>query len=213
MRPKPQQTESEVNPDVPYMPTVKNLTAILDKIQQGSVPPTFGIDFLLDLGFKSSNDRSVLKVLRFLGMIDSSGQPTQHYRDFVNPTRSRIVLASRLRASYDDLFLANQGAHDMSRQDLQGWFKTKTGKGSSVTEKVATTFKTMADYADFTKVEDVDSQEDGQNNPAGGPPETAIQPNSVTLGMAYRIEVVLPDTTNLDTYRAIFRAIKEELGS
>ena len=33
------------------------------------------------------------------------------------------------------------------------------------------------------------------------------------FGLVYRIEIHLPDTQNLDTYRAIFRAIREELGA
>jgi hypothetical protein len=38
----------------------------------------------------------------------------------------------------------------MTVEQLKGWFKSKTGKGDAVAIKIATTFKTLADYADFT---------------------------------------------------------------
>ena len=42
--------------DVPYMPSLKNLHKILDKIQHAAVPEAFTYEFLRDLGFSSSND-------------------------------------------------------------------------------------------------------------------------------------------------------------
>ncbi len=52
--------------NVPYMPSIKNLNAILDKAQHAAVPEAFGYDFLKDLGFASSNDRSITKVFKYL---------------------------------------------------------------------------------------------------------------------------------------------------
>lgn len=52
--------------DVPRMPSVKNLHAILDSIQRAAAPDAFGVDFLKDMGYTSSNDRSVIKVREFL---------------------------------------------------------------------------------------------------------------------------------------------------
>ena len=204
-----------MNDEVPYMSSIKNLTAILDKITQGSVPNAFGIDFLRDLGFKSSNDRSILKLLRFLDMIDGSGRPTENYRNFVNPSQSRAVLARCIRRAYDDLFISNQNAPGMSRSDLAGWFKTKTGKSNAVSDKIATTFRALAEYADFTAEADSDGPMSGGVNASSFNTDEESQqdrtPQERTLGMTYRIEVVLPETTNVDTYRAIFRALREEL--
>jgi hypothetical protein len=40
-------------------------------------------------------------------------------------------------------------AHERSSAQLKGWFKTKTGAGDAVAEKMASTFGSLADYADF----------------------------------------------------------------
>src|SRR5665213_1077364 len=64
-----------MNPDVPYMMSVTNLHKILDAIQRAGAPEVFHLDFLKDLGFKGSNDRGAVKLLKYLGMLDGSGRP------------------------------------------------------------------------------------------------------------------------------------------
>lgn len=205
--------------DVPRMSSAKNLHAILDKIQKAAVPEAFGITFLKDMGFTSSNDRTVIKVLKFLGMLDSAGRPQSVYRDFMDHTKSKGVLANAMRSAYDDLFKSDKSAQTRSYSDLKGWFKTKTGAGEKVAEKMATTFKSLASYADWDVAPTVDTQQSqttveppSQETPVVLPTQTgssALQTHGI--GLTYRIEVHLPDTTNLDTFRAIFRAIREEL--
>ncbi len=134
---------------VPYMPSVSNLHRILDGIQKAGVPETFNLDFLKDLGFTSSNDRPVIKVLKYLGMLDSSGRPQTKYREFVDHTKAKAVLAGLIRAAFDDLYLSDKDAQSKSVEQLKGWFKTKTGACDSVATKIATQFKSLASYADF----------------------------------------------------------------
>jgi len=86
--------------EVPYMPSVKNLHRILDAIQNAGAPDAFGLDFLKDLGFTSSNDRSVIKLLKYLGFLDGSGKPLGPYREFMDHTKAKKVLAARVRHAY-----------------------------------------------------------------------------------------------------------------
>lgn len=201
--------------DVPRMPSVKNLHPILDKIQKAAVPDAFGVDFLKDMGFTSSNDRSVIKVLKFLGMLDASGKPQASYREYMDHTQSKIVLAQCMTTAYDDLFKSDKNADSKSATDLKGWFKTKTGVGEKVAEKMATTFKSLASYADFSGKKISPTPEEPKA-PIKNDTKTFIkntQENELAIGLTYRIEVHLPDTTNVDTFRAIFRAIRDELMS
>lgn len=199
--------------NVPYMISVKNLTAILDKIQKAGVPEAFGLDFLRDLGFTSSRDRGVIKMLKYLGMLDASGKPQAAYREFTNQTRSKYVLADRLRAAFDDLYLSDKAAHDKSAEELKGWFKSKTGSGDAVATKIATTFKALASYADFSK-SPTHIEPPKPELPQSTPPlerQQSSHRDLMNLGLVYRLEIHLPDTQNVETYRAIFKAIREEL--
>lgn len=207
--------------DVPYMVSSKNMNAIFDKIQNAGAPQAFGLDFLKDLGFTSSNDRGVIKVLKFLGFLDSSGRPQAIYREFMDHNKAKEVLASRLRIAYDDLFTSDKNANAQSSEKLKGWFKTKTGVSDAVAMKMATTFKTMATYADFSKPkadvvvtknvepEVILNQQEQKTQKVRHDDERTRLAGS--FGLTYRIEVHLPDTTNVDTFRSIFRAIREEL--
>lgn len=114
--------------NVPYLPSVANLHKILDKIQNAGVPEVFNIDFLRDLGFTSSNDRPVIKLFKYIGLLDTSGRPQTAYREFVDHTKAKKVLAARLRAAFDDLYLSDRDAHTRTVESLKGWFKTKTGE-------------------------------------------------------------------------------------
>jgi hypothetical protein len=207
-----------MNTDVPRMPSVKNLHSILDAMQRAAVPDAFGMDFLKDLGFTSSNDRSVLKVLKFLGLLDASGRPQTSYRDYMDHTKSKKILADCIRHAYDDLFKSDKNAFSKSAKDLTGWFKTKTGAGAKVAEKMATTFKALASYADFSGVQvtqepPADHKKKGKMAEIPPTPPAAGGLGANSFGLTYRIEVHLPDTTNVDTFRAIFRAIRDELMS
>ncbi len=201
--------------DVPYMPSIKNLPAILDSIQNAGAPDAFGLDFLQDLGYTSSNDRSVIKVLKYLGLLDASGKPQAAYREFMDHTKAKSVLAGRLCHAYDDLFRADKEAQSRTTEKLKGWFKTKTGVGDAVATKMASTFRALAAYADFTDVPAVEPKLEAElpkeeTTEEEEPKRETPLPNQ-SLGLTFRVEVNLPDTTNVDTYRAIFRALREEL--
>lgn len=200
--------------DVPRMPSVTNLHKILDSIQKAAMPDAFGMDFLKDMGYTSSNDRSVTKVLKYLGMLDASGKPQTSYSEFMDHTKSKKVLATCIMNAYDDLFKSNKNAHSKTTTDLKGWFKTKTGVGDAVAEKMATTFKSLASYADFSDTPSLPEKPKEQKNDIpteDQPPKPPEFSEKNLLGLTYRIEIHLPDTTNVDTFRSIFKAIREEL--
>jgi hypothetical protein len=206
------------------MPTVGKIHDILNKIQNAGAPETFNVDFLADLGFTSSNDRPVVKVLKYLGFLDSAGRPQTTYREFLDHNKSKAILAARLRAAYDDLFLADREAHKRTAAQLKGWFKTKTGVGDAVADKIAATFKTLADYADFDAAPTPSTQTTTPEPlvltpPPVEPPQSGSGEQrkplhfegTGALGLVYRLEIHLPDSQNIDTFRAIFKALREEL--
>lgn len=215
-----------MNTDIPYLVANGNIPKLLAAVQKAGAPPSFNVDFIKDLGFTSSQDRPMVKVFKYLGLTDSNGHPLAAYREFMDESRSRAVLAARMRAAFDDLFMADKNAHAKTAEQLKGWFKTKTGVSDAVAKKIASTFKALATYADFNvaapaspNLEEVEDQKDLQNelNGAAGAAEAAAarlaQNGGIksSIGLVYRFEIHLPDTQNVDTFRAIFRALREEL--
>jgi hypothetical protein len=208
-----------MNTEIPYLPSNKNLHSILDKVQHAAVPESFNTDFLKDLGFTSSNDRSIIKVFKYLGFLDASNRPQSPYRDFVDHNKTKHVLAERMRSAFDDLYISNKKAHEMGVDELKGWFKSKTGKGDAVALKIATTFKGLANYADFSKASVQQEKPTESKEKESDSIKESAQPKDIqkisleNMGLVYRFEIHLPDTQNIDTFRAIFKAMREELMS
>jgi hypothetical protein len=202
--------------NIPYVLSATNIASILGKMQKAAIPETFNLDFLKDLGFTSSNDRPFLKVLKYLGFLDSAGRPQQPYRDFADQNKSKAVLAERMRVAFDDLFNTNPSAWELSTEDLKGWFKSKTGVGDAVAKKIAAQFRALAQYSDFKAVRPIplgsskdEKKEEKKEEKVERLDRGGVLPE---LGLVYRLEIHLPDTPNVETYRAIFKALREELG-
>lgn len=206
-----------MNPEVPYMMSVTNLHKILDAIQRAGAPEVFHLDFLKDLGFKGSNDRGAVKLLKYLGMLDGSGRPQASYREFMDQTKAKHILANRMRVAFDDLFTADRNANTKSVEQLRGWFKTKTGSGDAVAQKMASTFRSLAAYANWDGAPAAATEEEIPETSTPDQAKPFIEASQPTghgkssIGLVYRFEIHLPDTQNVDTFRAIFRALREEL--
>jgi hypothetical protein len=135
----------------PYMASVKNLPSIFARIQEAGAPPRFTYEFLKSaLGFASSQDRGVIAVLKQLGFLASDGTPTQRYNDFRSGPGGGRALADGLREGWSDVFLADQRAHEKTTGQLKELFKSVTGKSEAVAEKMASTFKALADKANWS---------------------------------------------------------------
>lgn len=119
-------------------------------MQRAGVPKRFTYDFLKQLGFASSGDRPVISVLKALRFLDDSGVPTERYRRFKDPAQARGVLAEAMREAYADVFTVDQAANGRTTNELKGIFARLSDKGDAVNTKMATTFKTLADMADFS---------------------------------------------------------------
>lgn len=210
-----------MNAEVPYMMSVANLHKMLDAVQRAGAPDVFHLDFVKDLGFTSSNDRGVVKLFKYLGMLDGSGRPQTSYREFMNKEKAKQVLANQMRLAFDDLFKADRQAHTKTVDNLKGWFKTKTGAGDAVAQKMASTFKSLAQYADFNApshegaIPDAPDEMKGHAKPIDQAKEIDRSASQTggrgSFGLVYRFEIHLPDTQNVDTFRAIFKALREEL--
>ena len=100
--------EALSNTDIPYVLFVTNLPKILEAIQKAAVCRQFNLDFLKTLGLQASQDRPVIKLLKYLGTRLARFETglLQPHRDSVDHNKSKVVLADRMRAAFDDLFNA-----------------------------------------------------------------------------------------------------------
>ncbi len=205
-----------------YLTSVKNFEGIMNSILGARAPERFTNKFLEDLGYKSSNDRLIVGVLKALGLLNETGEPTKRYYDFLDQTQSKKIIAIGIQEAYEDLFNIKRDAQNMSQEEVRNKLKTLTqgSKGDKVIESMARTFKTLCDYADWSddtvKIEGspVVSDEAAPNSNYGEAiQDTVSDPRSMTnsLGLHYNIQIHLPETTNKSVYDAIFQSIRKYL--
>ena len=215
--------------DLPYMPSVVNVGNILEKIRGAGTPPKFTHDFLkATLGFTSSNDRSMIKVLRALGFIAVDSTPTQRYNDFKGDQGAK-VLAAGLREGWSALFMSDRKVNEKSVSQIQAIVKSITGAGDAVATKTASTFKALSNKADWTGVavgatpppasgegnvgNDQNHGEGAGNGSgfSGGDSRGDDVLGNGLLRLHHDVHLHLPPSSEVAVYRAIFQALKAEL--
>jgi hypothetical protein len=206
--------------------TVKpgSIPAYFDAILDAQAPERFSIKFLENLGFTSTNDRLLIGLLKDLGFLNSDGVPQQRYFEFMDRSESRKVVAAGIRDAYGDLFSVNTKANELSAADAKNKLRTLYAgkKTDGVIDRIAATFAALCEYADFSqplttdaKVEAVE-QKKREEPSAQKRPESAINAvgQAITLdSLQYHINIVLPESRDQGVYDAIFRSLREHLGT
>lgn len=203
-----------------YLTSTKNFEGIMNSIISARAPERFTNKFLEDLGYKSSNDRLIAGVLKGLGFLTETGEPTQRYFDFLDQTQSKKVMAIGIQEAYEDLFNLNKDAQKLSQDDVKNKLKTLTQgqKGDKVIDSMARTFKTLCDYADWSDNPQIQGKPSNEGIPVSidsqGVPvkeNHSDHTRGIPFGLHYNIEIHLPETTNMAVYDAIFQSLKKHL--
>lgn len=212
---------------LPYLASPGLIPKILTKMQEARRPERFTQDFLeTKLGHSGGSARAVIPLLKRMEFLSSDGTPTQLYDKFRNPSSMGAALAAGIRNAYKEVFDRNQYANDLARDKFKNMILEMTGleKDNTVANLIVSTFwtlKTDADFdsslTDFAEDKEISTvTENIANNREPAPAEKAIQrPSSSDLGVDFRvgytINLNLPETTNVEVFNAIFRALNEHL--
>lgn len=207
-----------------YLTTFKNTGDILQAIQSAQAPPRFTQKFLEGLGFPSTNDRTMINVLKALGFLDDSGVPTNRYHQYLDQTQSAIVLAQGIRDAYADLFRVNINAHSMNATEVKN--KMKTLSEGQFTDRVLTqmagTFTTLVKHGDFNNTsggaggaggDDQQEKDDPDENAQDDRQRDRLRGGKTRIGdLVYSVNIVLPESRDPAVYDALFKALREHLG-
>ena len=194
------------------------ISTVLDKIKSAPTPPKFTQDFLqTKLGVTSSSARPIIPFLKRMGFIDDASLPTDRYRRFRNPPQSGKAAAEGLQAAFKALYDANEYAHELNGQDLEGLVIQVTGldKTSQVLKAIIGSFNALKAHA----------RHDGsENGSQAGDSDEEISPRQISfpatqqdssierrLNISYTINLNLPETTNVEVFDAIFQSLNKNI--
>jgi hypothetical protein len=192
-------------------------------------PKRFTARFLESLEFTSSTDRLFIGILRDLGFVDQESAPTKRYYEFLDRSQSARVIAQGVREAFSDLFAINKEANTLTTEEVKNKLRTlyQGAKTDNLISRIASTFTALSEYGDFTgnqprPPEVIPPTADTPNPPADTlqkedknplPPPGAQQKIVGLDSLQYHINIVLPESRDQAVYDAIFKSLRDHLGS
>ncbi|MFZ5672530.1 MAG: DUF5343 domain-containing protein [Pseudomonadota bacterium] len=131
-----------------YTTVTGKIKPLLEKIRTVGIPPKVTIQWLMQIGLKSTNDRSLIPILKYIGLIDSSGTPTPRWSEYRGANHKQ-VLGNAIRQGYADLFALYPDANARSVADITHVFSTSSSGGQQVIAKTVQTFRALVEEASF----------------------------------------------------------------
>ncbi|AYG58043.1 DUF5343 domain-containing protein [Rhizobium jaguaris] len=149
-----------------------------------------------------------------MGFLTSDGVPTELYAKFRTDGGRSSAATQGLRAAFQEIFKRSEWAHTVDDAKLRDIVVEVTGLGPSdhILKAIIATFKAIRsfvvpglerdDAVPITGVEEVENASTG----------VGVAPSSNgDIRLAYNINIVLPETSDLKVLNAIFRSIRENL--
>lgn len=199
----------------------------LETLRAGTAPPTFNRQFIKDIGFKSSNHHAFIPLLKGLNFLSDNGTPTERYKQFLDASRWRVVLAEGVLEAYSDIFVLKGKPTDSDLAMIQGKFKSTYNLSETQADRCARTFLALLKLSDPKTISQdrtpdpatndsennnaSDAVADSGNNEVVGNGKVKSRDMPKPIGLHYNIQIYLPATKDVETYNAIFKSIKEHL--
>ena len=200
--------------EFPYTTVPGKLSDLFKKIKGVGIPDKATQKWLQSVGFKSSNDKSLLPVLRFIGFLDTSGYPTERWKKYRGKEVNQ-VLVEAIRTGYHELYSTYPDAHARPRKELENFFSTQSSAGKQAIGKTVSTFQELCKQADFnTAKPQVEKAIDKKEPKDGTGSAELIEVTSKShkgFAIYINIQLTLPETTDAKVYDAFFSAMKKHL--
>jgi hypothetical protein len=160
--------------------------------------------------------RPVIPILKATGLLNQTGAPTEIYAQFQTDAGRPAAALQALRNGFGEIFRRNQYAHKAEEAALVDVIVAITGlpRKEGIVRYILNTFQAFQDYAKQAREDGkLDEQSDAGQSYDATPALPADPSGSSTgrLQLAYNINVVLPETTNVEVYNAIFKSLKANL--
>lgn len=206
---------------LPYLASNKNVGELFNKIGSAAVPPKFTQNFLATtIGFKGTNDRSLIPLLQNLGFLDQSNTPTSTYSLLKSKERRGGAIAAGIRVAYKPLFAANEEAFELATDKLKNLIAQVSGTDDKMTARIAGTFNALTKCADFkaeaTNENEGNGKDGNKKNNAEDEEEFAPNENKYQrIGgglrpeFQYVLQIQLPSNGSEEVYLNIFNAIRK----
>ena len=187
-----------------------NLKDFIEKIPSRGIPKKVTINYLVGLGYKSKNDRTIVTVLKSIGLVESNGVPSDKYSK-LRSSQGKKILANMVKDTYSGLFEIYSNAQSVDDEKLKDYFASVTSVGDASLRNIIKTFKALCQIADFSKNESVNPVQPSspQTSNTQKPINYSVLPQNQLGGgssqVHLNIQVHIPGEQSAETYEVIFK--------
>lgn len=203
--------------EYPYSMSVDRMQEFINKIPSMGRPDKVTLKTLEVQGFKSTNDRTIIPTLKFLGIIDESGSPTESWQALCDRESFRKVIAALVRHSYADVFTSFPRAQSVAERDIRNHMAAHSKGQERVVAAMVGVFKMLCSLGDF-EGEPVSLDEIAASHPETDQVSRGTQrlsppsePQSAPVSMQFNLTIA--ESASLEQIEATFKyAAKYLLG-
>jgi len=196
--------KANTEPKFPYTTKPSSLRRLLQEIPKKPKPPKFDSELLKSWGFTDSNDYSMIRVLKAVGLLDSSNQPTPLYATYMQMDGGAVALGEPIKKVYEPMFHASHTPYKEPLEKLQNLFNIHSGGGDRALDQQIQTFKALCESASFEAAP-----------PSGSPPGGVISIPKTPIGgldsggsvIHVNLHIHLPENKSRRDYEAIIEDI------
>lgn len=209
-------TRREIPGNLPYLTSPGTLKKALDRLIAAQRPDKFNADFLENiLKLRGGSAKAVIPILKRMGFITSDTVPTELYAKFRTDGGRALAALTGLKNAFPEIFKRSEYAHTVDDNKLKDIIVEITGlkANEAVAMAIKGTFNTIKNFVpantEISSAEDNPEPETTPSFPAYGRETSEHGKNDVRL--SYNINIVIPETSDLNVLNAIFRSVKENL--
>ncbi len=200
----------------PYTTVPAKLRDLLKKAPGMGRPDKVTVAWLKTAGWTSSNDTTMIPVLRFVGLVSADSRPSDLWDAVRAPTKeNRIRFADAVRSAYADLFALYPDAHRKDAEALRNFFRAHTSGAEQVQAKLVQTFQSLVEFGDFDSpsagVNETEHEVDTKPAVTTAKRQVSAPRFGSDVSLTVNIQLQLPATAEADVYDKLFASMRTHL--
>ncbi|MGV7030400.1 DUF5343 domain-containing protein [Methylobacterium symbioticum] len=212
--PKSPKPRREIPGSFTYTTSFGTLKRALDGITVAERPDKFSSDFMATvLKVTGGSAKPIPPILKRMVFLSSDGNPTELYSKFKSENNRSGAALDGLKRGFPEIFRHNDYAHRATKEEIVDLIVQITGlnKKDQIVNATSGTFEAIRSFVN--KDQPSTSQIESNTAPADAIPLS----NGPTLNggseinLAYNINIILPESTNIQVFNAIFQSLKNNL--
>ena len=194
-------------PKFPYAVTPNALRKFLQMVPSKPRPNKVNDALLKSWSLKSNNDRTMIRVLKALKLVQDNNEPSDQYTAYMLPRTGPGVLAAAAREVWAPLFESSHAPYKEDDATIRNLFNVHSGGSDSTISLQIQTFKAVCDNADFSV------ESNGSNmGVASTPTANVVTSGSASSGTSQPnfhidLHIHLPENKSRRDYEYIFEDI------